>query len=178
MERVTTCAQLAELAKRLRMRSDWHEPDEQNVTAEVRGDALDFDNTGAWPASEVQYPGADGRQGELHVVLCRKELDERGVALKGPDIAAVNLADLFAWATGGCSDERTYATYDKARGLVGDMLLQALRAAGKSDAAYFAGKGLDKMKTGEWNAMLSFILDGLRMKGYALVELRQDEKPW
>jgi hypothetical protein len=177
MERVATCAQLAELAKRLGTRPDWHEPDEQNLTAEVRGTPLDFDNAGFWPAGEAGY-GTDHERSELHVVLCRKELDERGVALKGPDIAAVNLADLFAWAAGGCSDERTYATYDKARGLVGDMLLQALRATGKSDAAYFAAKGLDKMKTGEWNAMLSFILDGLRAKGYALVELRSDEKPW
>jgi hypothetical protein len=95
---IYTRAELIALAAELGVRPDWHEPDEQDVTARVEGTPLNFDNAmgpghwyGAWK------PG-DEPQAELHVILCRKEI-EGGVAKRGPDIATVNLASLFAWAT-------------------------------------------------------------------------------
>ena len=89
--------ELVQLARELGVRPDWHEPDEQDVTARVEGTPLNFDNAmgvGHW------YPGFrdEPAQAELHVVLCRK-LIEDGIARRGPDIATVNLATLFAWAS-------------------------------------------------------------------------------
>lgn len=88
MRKINTRAELIELARELGMRQDWHEPDEQNVTAYVTGRELSFDNA---------MGGGDER--ELHVVLC-EHVVENGVARRGRDIAVVNLATLFAWATG------------------------------------------------------------------------------
>ena len=44
VERISTPAQIARLAQRLGVRPDWHEPDEQEVTARVFG--VLFDNAG------------------------------------------------------------------------------------------------------------------------------------
>jgi hypothetical protein len=72
-------------ATTLGVRHDWHEPDEQEVTARVVGDS--FDNAGFWPA-ENSY--ADDRT-ELHVIISQH----------GVDVAAVNLATVLAWASAG-----------------------------------------------------------------------------
>jgi hypothetical protein len=69
------------LANQLGVRADWHEPDEQDVTAQVRG--VTFDNAGFWPSPDSPYA-------ELHVVFYQ---DNQAVA-------AVNLATLCAWASG------------------------------------------------------------------------------
>lgn len=74
-------SQLVALAELLGMRKDWHEPDEQDVTVEVKG--VSFDNAGFWPQS---YSSGE----EFHVVIKQD----------GEEIATVNLATLFAWATG------------------------------------------------------------------------------
>jgi hypothetical protein len=67
-------SELVTLAKELRVRNDWHEPDEQEVTAGFTG--YEFNNAGFdW---------------EMSVVLMRD----------GDRIARVNLATLFAWACG------------------------------------------------------------------------------
>lgn len=72
---------LLELAKELRVRPDWHEPDEQGVTARVAGEV--FDNAGFWG------DGHSGVDEELHVNI-----------YKGNHVVAqVNLATLCAWAT-------------------------------------------------------------------------------
>lgn len=57
------------------VRADWHEPDEQGVTAVAKGTV--FDNAGFSPP-------------------------ERSIIIKqnGKSVAEVNLAILFAWATG------------------------------------------------------------------------------
>ena len=44
MERITSRARFVALAGELGVRMDWHEPDEQEVTAKVRG--VSFDNAG------------------------------------------------------------------------------------------------------------------------------------
>ena len=80
-------AELVELAKQLGTRPDWHEPDEQDLTAEVHG--ASFDNAGFWPEDEHRAYTAP-EVIEQHVILYQE----------GQPVAAVNLATLFAWATG------------------------------------------------------------------------------
>lgn len=80
-------AELVELAKQLGTRPDWHEPDEQDLTAEVHG--ASFDNAGFWPAGQrIAYTAPEIT--EQHVILFQDDVP----------VAAVNLATLFAWATG------------------------------------------------------------------------------
>lgn len=98
---INTRAELIALAAELGMRQDWHEPDEQNVTCRVEGTPLNFDNAmgvGDWYG--VYEPG-DVRstpQAELHAILSHRVVED-GVAKRGEDIATVNLASLFAWAS-------------------------------------------------------------------------------
>lgn len=74
MRWIRTREELKELAKEWGLRQDWHEPDEQEVTAKLVNKS--FDN-------------AFCDESEAHVVLnCEEET------------VAVNLALLFAWATG------------------------------------------------------------------------------
>lgn len=94
MRTITTRAELVELARELGVRKDWHEPDEQDITAVPAGDPLNFDN--AMPPGH--YYGPDNRS-ELHVVLHRTVFED-GEQRLGQPIAVVNLAMLFAWATG------------------------------------------------------------------------------
>lgn len=88
MKRIDTRQELVALARELGVRADWHEPDEQEVTAEVRGH--DFDNAGFWPTPfehEPEFERAD-LYTETHVILSQN----------GEPVAAVNLATLFSWA--------------------------------------------------------------------------------
>jgi hypothetical protein len=81
--RVRSREQLLELKTQLGVRDDWHEPSEQSLTVKV--DGHDFDNAGHWWGSSTgkEYE-------ELHVKLFQD----------GDLVAVVNLATLFAWATG------------------------------------------------------------------------------
>lgn len=100
MKRVTTRAELVALAEELGVRPDWHEPDEQNVTVTTHG--VDFDNAGFWPAEKILDPHSahiTRVTTERYVVICRDEAE----------VAAVNLATLFAWA---CNYD---GQYDRAR---------------------------------------------------------------
>ena len=81
MKRITTKAELIELAGKLGVRADWHEPDEQDVTATMHGKS--FDNAGFWPEPRFVRE-------EMYVTLW--QYDE--------PVAHVNLATLFAWAAG------------------------------------------------------------------------------
>lgn len=85
-KRITTRAELAELTRQLGVRPDWHEPDGQNVDASVIG--TNFDNAGTWG------PGCDAHESaphrEISVLLYQDH----------QRVAEVNLATLFAWATG------------------------------------------------------------------------------
>lgn len=83
MKRINTRSELVALAGELGVRPDWHEPDEQEVTVTVKGES--FDNAGFWPEDGRIRSGI-----EKHVII---EKD-------GKAVAAVNLATLFAWATG------------------------------------------------------------------------------
>jgi hypothetical protein len=79
---IHTRSELIDLHRELGLRADWHEPDEQDVTARTEGST--FDNAGFWGV-----PGSALNQ-ELHVVIYQQDRA----------VAAVNLATLFAWATG------------------------------------------------------------------------------
>lgn len=80
MKRITERGELQALARELGVRPDWHEPDEQDVDATVRG--ISFDNAGFWPEPSKIFE-------EMHVILW-----------KGNEpVAAVNLATLCAWAS-------------------------------------------------------------------------------
>jgi hypothetical protein len=80
--------ELMDLKYTLGVGHDWHEPDEQGVTVEVHGKS--FDNAGFWDDDHAGR-GSDGKDiEELHVVIFQN----------GDQVATVNLATLFAWATG------------------------------------------------------------------------------
>lgn len=90
MKRIDSLKDLHALTRELGVAGDWHESDAVEVTAEVHGTI--FDNAGSWPGL-----GAFDKDAEMHVILKRE----------GEPVAAVNLATLFAWATGykGWEDE-------------------------------------------------------------------------
>lgn len=100
MKKITTRAELLALKTELGVRADWHEPDEQDVTTSVEG--VSFDNSGFWPAED--RPFAAPEIIEQYVVLRRA----------GVPVAAVNLATLFAWATGHDAAEDSISFADLA----------------------------------------------------------------
>lgn len=86
--RIHYVTDLHSVYRQLGVRPDWHEPDEQEVTAHVGGHC--FDNAGFWPESNCSKDIVDGKASEMYVEL-RKA---------GLPIAQVNLATLFAMANG------------------------------------------------------------------------------
>lgn len=103
MQIITTREQFITFARTIGVRPDWHEPDEQGITARVEGTAGSFDNAGMWPASEVlPWPVELANKGweknvELHVIISRtsEDYDETEIT---EDLACVNLATLCSWA--------------------------------------------------------------------------------
>lgn len=85
---ITDRAELQDIARKLGVRADWHEPDEQGVTARVTG--YQFDNAGP-------YGGPD-----IWVELWRKNPD-RLISFDRRE-CGVNLATLFAIACAPCPD--------------------------------------------------------------------------
>lgn len=100
MRPILTRSQLAEFARATGVRSDWHEPDEQDLTARVEG--VSFDNAGFWPSMSASDDASPGL--ELHVIFSETEIDVNGERVATRDLAAVNLATLCAWATGTLPD--------------------------------------------------------------------------
>jgi hypothetical protein len=108
MEIIQTRQQLVELAKTLGVRADWHEPDEQGITADVEGGT--FDNAGFWPTATVMgWVTASAvtrsvlrtmRGVEQHVVLYKRVGPDDDAFAESEPVAVVNLATLFAWACG------------------------------------------------------------------------------
>lgn len=87
MKMIKTKAEWTELARELGVRPDWHEPDEQNVTATTHGKS--FDNAGFW--GKTYRSTVDGYEFTERYVKIHKD---------GKAVAAVNLATLCAWAAG------------------------------------------------------------------------------
>lgn len=98
MKRINSREELAAFARRMGLRADWHEPDEQEITARVEG--ASFDNAGFYPPAAC--PELDARAQEMCVVFSRTEPDSRSYTGTRPveDLAVVNLATLCAWAAG------------------------------------------------------------------------------
>lgn len=94
MKRITERAEFVAWSREQGMRDDWHEPDEQEITARVEGTSMDFDNAGFWPGSF-----GTRQRTELHVIFSRAVADRSGNQRRGEDLACVNLATLCAWAT-------------------------------------------------------------------------------
>lgn len=95
IQRITRRDDLVALKNVLGVRPDWHEPDERDVTARVFGS--DFDNAGNWGTAEALQRKADRARG-----IPRSGSLELGVTIyrDGKPVAEVNLATLFAFATG------------------------------------------------------------------------------
>lgn len=108
VKRINTVAQLRELQQALKVRPDWHEPDEQDVTARVFG--FSFDNAGFWGSEgKVTTLPQDERQEKwfnhyntASELARREDHEEMYVALyrDGDRVAEINLATLFAFACG------------------------------------------------------------------------------
>lgn len=101
MKLIQTRDELVQFARDMRVRPDWHEPDEQGLTADVFGRS--FDNAGTWPLDRAAGPAAGRayssdpeRSTEMYVVLYQS--DDSSGTTRTP-MAAVNLATLFAWAS-------------------------------------------------------------------------------
>lgn len=88
VKKIDTRRELIELARQLRVRPDWHEPDEQEVTAQVHGD--NFDNAGFWG----HHKGVLNTFGEGHQEMWVELFQD------GEPVAEINLATLLAFATG------------------------------------------------------------------------------
>jgi len=88
-KRINFADQLRRLARELGVRDNWHEPDEQGVDVVVRGG--NFDNAGFWGRNKDGSLDTfgDGQQ-EIWVELFKD----------GKPVAEINLATLFAMATG------------------------------------------------------------------------------
>lgn len=84
---IHTAEQMAKLAHDLRVRPDWHEPDEQNVNARIIGTHLD----NAMGSTTLPLPEDDPNNpnGEYNIVVTRD----------GTDVAVINLASLLSWAS-------------------------------------------------------------------------------
>lgn len=101
--RIRTRDELVSLGLRLGVREDWHEPDEQEVTAVPVSslfDGLQFDNAGTWPMESVarHYYGDDSEDQQRRI---RESITEQHVILfqDSNPVGIVNLATLFAFAT-------------------------------------------------------------------------------
>ncbi len=96
LKTITSEKALKALAEELGVRPDWHEPDEQGVTVEIRG--VNFDNAGFWGArEEAALLSAVGKGAfaqlnsiEMYAIIYKDE----------KPVAEVNLAELFSWACG------------------------------------------------------------------------------
>jgi len=114
-------AELLDLAHRLGVRTDWHEPDEQELTATLNGllfgegqtvtvtaNGVSFDNAGFWPLENAtRYDTPEDRKKLPRHGLPNSARQptpihaEMYVTLHqdGRPVAHINLALLFAWAT-------------------------------------------------------------------------------
>jgi hypothetical protein len=92
MKRINTRKELMELASALGVRSDWHEPDEQDLTTvELRGN--NFDNAGFWPEHRACYDKDKDIVLMEQFIIIRKKQDADIVS-----VACINVANLLAWA--------------------------------------------------------------------------------
>jgi hypothetical protein len=91
LDRINDPAELEAFRTAYGLRTDWHEPDNNGITAYVIGDHLD----------NAMGPTVERGFGELNVVLVHEQTynDVQGSVFL--PIAVVNLATLLGWATDG-----------------------------------------------------------------------------
>lgn len=105
MKEIHSQLELANLSTLLEA-GDWHEPDEQGLTAKVYG--ASFDNAGFWPMPRrrmdmteppERHPLYDPERGtEMYVVIYQGH--DQDVTDHEPEpVAAINLCDLLNWAS-------------------------------------------------------------------------------
>ena len=96
--RINNLEQLQELANKLGVRHNWHEPDEQNVTVEVRGHS--FDNAGFWGLNREAEILSKSAKDLKEYGTCYSDYVEIYVLIKKDKqvVAEINLATLFALA--------------------------------------------------------------------------------
>lgn len=136
MREIKTRAELVQLAKDLGVRPDWHEPDEQDVTAEIYGNAYNFDNA----MGPGEFYGQHNERAELHVVLRHYNDTMDG---PGEKIAVVNLATLFAWATGYEGDTRGHPNPNDRKEIARDIREFGHRiASAAQDSQYSSAVGM------------------------------------
>ena len=94
MKKINNAKELNELAKELRVRPDWHEPDEQEVNARIIGSHLD-NAMGADPDADEKVEVMHDPDGSVRIL----HWGEYNVVItkKGKDVAVVNLAELLTW---------------------------------------------------------------------------------
>jgi hypothetical protein len=95
VQRINTREELRELQRDLKLRPDWHEPDEKDITARY-GHGQAFDNAGWWGDDAMRYLMRSHtlteavNTAEMSIIICHA----------GYPIAEINLATLFAFACG------------------------------------------------------------------------------
>lgn len=110
IKKIRTRQELQELAKELGVRPDWHEPDEQGLTAITFGKS--FDNCGHWGLEHLSRRELDARSRLWNptqaisegVIEDAERFVEMFVVLYKDDkaVAEINLATLLAFACGTC----------------------------------------------------------------------------
>lgn len=105
---VRDLAEWGKVAAELGPGSNWHEPDNYGLTGRFDGTDGDLDNAGFWPmdvsrAATGHSLGYDRdqhdrpRSGEMAIIISY-DTWENGRSYRGPDAAAVNVANLLGWA--------------------------------------------------------------------------------
>lgn len=89
LRRINSAADLEAFRAQHGLRTDWHEPDNNGIDAQVIGHTLD----------NAMGPTVEHGFGELNVVLLEEAQDGEGGTFD--PIAVVNLATLLGWATDG-----------------------------------------------------------------------------
>ncbi len=90
MHQINSAADLMDLHEGYGLRDDWHEPDNNGITAYVTGNHLD----------NAMGPTTEHAHGELNVVIAYEQDSEGSVRVYKP-VAVINLATLLSWATDG-----------------------------------------------------------------------------
>jgi hypothetical protein len=115
--------------------TNWHEPDNYGLMGRFDGTDGDLDNAGFWPSEATGVGvnhgyGFSREYGEMAIIISADSY-ERGERYRGPDLAAVNVANLLGWAA-----EAAHLRA-KVRRLENEM--EALRASNEEMRAERAG---------------------------------------
>ncbi|MDZ4232812.1 MAG: hypothetical protein U1C73_03420, partial [Dietzia sp.] len=101
LDRINSAHDLEAFRIEHRLRNDWHEPDEQGITAYALGTHLD----------NAMGPTVERHQGELQIVIA-KEVEGTPTPFDRSTfqpVAVVNLATLLSWATDGAKSHKALA---------------------------------------------------------------------